>query len=533
MDIFDGSMEDALKSDISSWLRYPYSATENKESFYQAILKELGIPYTQSDSSSSITLHQLLRLMYVDQMTSLDRLFKFDRFDNASKRKAIGELLIGLSDLELYQYRLQVQKLEPILDNKIKEIKTLHKFFGEEIKTSDEINQEIDKNNKEIKELELSLENENSAVSNEDENSLAPELREEIKKLRDESRCLREKQSSTSFEITDSERFVQSLQTRLEAIEDSSRAVDALSNIGYQYCPSCFERVAQYDLNQCNLCGTSHRENSIALDPTFKIRKEIEFQIAESKINLSNREKDIPILKTELESVETLLLVKKTSLNTIEKPIKQVSQKARETLVEIGRLNSEIQQLNLSKAKFSKLHELYEEKNKTQNELNGLKDKVNRLEGQLEKAMATKKKSISDLTKKIIQADTSHEETFVNAEKIEFDFGEDKVSIDDRVLFSASSMVYLKNAFRLALLQASCLDSSFLYPRFLLMDNVEDKGMEPERSQIFQHEIIRVSGEINIPHQIIFTTSMIADNLNNSSYCVGGFYCGANKSLKL
>ena len=263
MDIFDGSMEDALKSDISSWLRYPYSATENKESFYQAILKELGIPYTQSDSSSSITLHQLLRLMYVDQMTSLDRLFKFDRFDNASKRKAIGELLIGLSDLELYQYRLQVQKLEPILDNKIKEIKTLHKFFGEEIKTSDEINQEIDKNNKEIKELELSLENENSAVSNEDENSLAPELREEIKKLRDESRCLREKQSSTSFEITDSERFVQSLQTRLEAIEDSSRAVDALSNISYQYCPSCFERVAQYDLNQCNLCGTSHRENSM------------------------------------------------------------------------------------------------------------------------------------------------------------------------------------------------------------------------------------------------------------------------------
>ena len=91
----------------------------------------------------------------------------------------------------------------------------------------------------------------------------------------------------------------------------------------------------------------------------------------------------------------------------------------------------------------------------------------------------------------------------------------------------------LKNAFRLALLQASCLDRTFLYPRFLLMDNIEDKGMQEERSHIFQHEIIKVSNQIEIPHQIIFTTSMIAPDLNNSRYCVGEFYQEENKSLKL
>ena len=65
------------------------------------------------------------------------------------------------------------------------------------------------------------------------------------------------------------------------------------------------------------------------------------------------------------------------------------------------------------------------------------------------------------------------------------------------------------------------------------MDNVEDKGMEPERSHIFQHEIIRVSNEIDIPHQIIFTTSMIDPKLDDKTYCVGDFYCEGNKSLNL
>ncbi|NOR69728.1 MAG: AAA family ATPase [Methylomarinum sp.] len=413
MDIFDGSINDALLSNISSWLRYPYAATANKESFYQAILKELGIPYTKSNEASSITLHQLLRLMYVDQMTSLDRLFKFDHFDNASKRKAIGELLIGLSDLELYEYRLQVQKLESFLDNKIKEIQTLHKFFAEEIKTSDEIDQEIDENNKEIYDLEQSLEDSTNALSNEDENSLAPKLRKEIKELQNKNRELRDHHISISFEITDSERFIDSLNLRLEAIEDSSRAIDALSNIGYQYCPSCFEQVELHDSKHCDLCGSEHRENSIALDPTFKIRKEIEFQIAESKINLDNRQKEIVLLSVELESIKILLASKKISLNIIEKPVRQINQKSREVLLEIGRLNHEVQQFNLSKIRFSKYYELYKEREDAQNNLNKLKNEVESLESKLNREMTLKKKSISDLTKKIIQADTSTQSSLI------------------------------------------------------------------------------------------------------------------------
>ena len=532
MDIIAGSYDEAKSKEITDWLRYPYSATENKESFYQVILKELGIPYSKSEAASSLTLHQLLRLMYVDQMTSLDRLFKFDKFDNASKRKAIGELLIGLSDLDLYQHRVRLQRLDSELTKKVDEISTLHKFFGTEIKTADSIDNEIAEKESELKELENSLESD-GAYDLQEEKSESSQLRNEISDLRRSLRELENRQLSVSLEVSDSERFVKSLLSRLESLEDSSRTIDALSDISFKYCPSCFQPTHEVSLSHCGLCGAEGNNSDSLFDPTFKVRKEIEFQISESNIILSLRQKELASLETSIFEVKNYIKAKLSKLDVIEKPIKKVSQRSREILIEIGTISREIQQLGHAKSRFSSLYELYSQRDAVQKEFNHLSDTVKGLEASLEREMEGKKRIISRYTMSIIHADLNHEEAFNNAKNIEFDFGEDRVSVDNRVLFSASSMVYLKNAFRLALFQASCTDDSFLYPRFLLMDNVEDKGMEPGRSHIFQNEIIRVSSEIEVPHQIIFTTSMIDEELDGSEYCIGEFYDDRNKSLKL
>ena len=57
--------------------------------------------------------------------------------------------------------------------------------------------------------------------------------------------------------------------------------------------------------------------------------------------------------------------------------------------------------------------------------------------------------------------------------------------------------------------------------------------MEKERTQNFQKLIVKLSKESAIEHQIIFTTSMIDESLNNTELCVGEFYTETNKSLKL
>jgi hypothetical protein len=57
--------------------------------------------------------------------------------------------------------------------------------------------------------------------------------------------------------------------------------------------------------------------------------------------------------------------------------------------------------------------------------------------------------------------------------------------------------------------------------------------MQPDRSQSFQKELVAISSESEIKHQIIITTSMISPNLNNSELCVGKFHTETNKTLKL
>lgn len=65
------------------------------------------------------------------------------------------------------------------------------------------------------------------------------------------------------------------------------------------------------------------------------------------------------------------------------------------------------------------------------------------------------------------------------------------------------------------------------------MDNVEDKGMEGERSHNFQKLIVARSEAATFEHRIIFTTSTIAPELNIPAYTIGSFYDHHHKTLSI
>lgn len=533
MDVFSGDFDEANAAKNTDWIRYPYNA-DTKESFYQAIFKELGIPYSKSYDKNSITMHQLLRMMYVDQMTSPDRLFKFDRFDSPNKRKAIGELLIGLSDFSLYEKRVSLQKLEAKLDGRIKEIKTIHSFLGESIKSQGEIDSEIEEKQLEIDELEIQLEgfSRESSDTNDEEELLRQKLISDIQSARSEQRRVTDNIAATSFEINDSQLFITSLESRIEALSATRSTISALSDIAFQHCPACQVELVQ-KASGCSVCGSEKQESVSDIDPTFKVRKEIEFQIEESRKIIDIKQQRLSEYNVNLEQINTSLKELERDLNVLRKPQGVVDLGVRQLLSQVGSLKSQIASLNSSKSEFGKLYALYDEREALQRSVNFLESEIERLEAKQVSEVYRKKKRLSEITLELVRADNDHEEIFVEGQKIEFDFAEDWVTIDERALFSASSMVYLKNAFRLALLKASCEDQSFLYPRFLLMDNVEDKGMEEARSQLFQREIVKLSENLDVEHQIIFTTSMIDPQLNKSAYCVGDFYDDQNKTLQL
>ena len=537
MDIFSGDYETASNAPLTEWTRYPYNAN-TKESFYQAIFKEMGMPYSKSEDKNSITMHQLLRMLYVDQMTSPDRLFKFDKFDSPNKRKAIGELVMGVSDFSLYEKRVALQRLESRLDSCVREIKTIHRFFGSMVKSVNEIDENIIELREEIDNLEKDIESacaeEEKDKLNDDEEQQFEGLIRKLQEARESFSNCREYIAKTSFEINDSQLFIKSLNQRIQALKQTRKTINALADIRFVHCPACQHEVTP-KLGACSLCGSKHQSNDThsEFDPTYKVRKEIEFQIAESKLLVEKKQEVLSRKEIELNQVSTDIKNIEREIGLLKRTNKSVSSALRNRISRVGELKNKIQSLNESKEEFAKLYDLYDERDSIQTRVSRLKDEVDRLEKKLSKELVAKRAKLSSSTLDILKSDTGHEDIFVDGKKVEFDFAEDRVTIDDQALFSASSMVYLKNAFRLAMLKSSCQDRSYLYPRFLLMDNIEDKGMEEKRSKLFQREIVRLSESLQVKHQIIFTTSMIDEELNTSKYCVGDYYTKENKSLKV
>jgi hypothetical protein len=105
--------------------------------------------------------------------------------------------------------------------------------------------------------------------------------------------------------------------------------------------------------------------------------------------------------------------------------------------------------------------------------------------------------------------------------------------VNGESFFSASSMVYLRNSFYAGFLKSALENSAFRHPRFLIMDTVEDKGMEPKRSHHFQNLLAEMSGSASVDHQLIYATAMIAPELENSPYVVDRFYTHEDRTLSL
>ena len=103
--------------------------------------------------------------------------------------------------------------------------------------------------------------------------------------------------------------------------------------------------------------------------------------------------------------------------------------------------------------------------------------------------------------------------------------------VDGKMNFAESSNVVLKNAAILSILFGACYDAEFWHPRFLLMDNIEDKGMEAVRTHNFQRLLIAEAQKVVAPFQVIFTTSMPDDSLEGSGLTVGPRYSRQSKTL--
>ena len=143
-------------------------------------------------------------------------------------------------------------------------------------------------------------------------------------------------------------------------------------------------------------------------------------------------------------------------------------------------------------------------------------------------------KSISENGVFMLNHDQARQEAFIYANDFKVNYKQNLAYISNqRIKLSASSEFYLKMAARFALLFASLQVGSMMYPRLMFSDNMEDKGMEPDRAANFQRLVVKRLKDLGNPeYQLIFATSMIAPELDREEYIIGDNYTRENKSLK-
>lgn len=548
MSIYWGTFEDAVK-DLKNWEIYPYARSADKKSFSQRIFEALGLPELRGEFGENITLHQLTRLFYVDQRTQYSDIFVEDGdFDSSDKRGAVADYLCGIFIDDLYNSKLEKRRLEDDLARNKHELSSLTKILAGSNSAlgKDAFDSEI-KNTKaelEKKNLELEAISENNwQVEKETEKVTkvqVKKLEKEIVRLRRQIRQQSDKQQALEFEVEDSFEFVKHLKESVSALDQSNAVSQYLGVAQFETCPACFNSVAPKQAHVCTLCGSEVNLEKVSLR-NQRLKTEISFQLKESEALQQNRHKELDRLEAQIEADQNELtnlerdfrVIHINLISSSEKSIARVSQ-------EIGYLQRQLEDLGKQATLASRIGALDDEIAR----LKGAISKVDTKIAGYQQQQSEKKKliytTISDKTVELLHNDLDREETFKNAQQVIFDFREGKIftvveAVTDSFRtreFSASSMVYLKNSFHLALHYSSLALDFMRYPRFTLFDNIEDKGMEVERSQNFQKQIVQLVRNSKITTQIIFTTSMIAPELNIPEYTVGEYYTKQNKTLK-
>lgn len=539
MEVYWGNYEKS-KQDSLTWKVFPYKMTDNSLSFSNILFNALNFPEVKGDLDSNITMHQILRLLYIDQETPPQNLFRSENFDLPLTRKTVSEILLGIYDDSLYAERIELKSKIKRLESKEKEYKNLINVVNHS-----EISSDRRKVEKEITNSDLEL----NRIDNDIEKLRTNKLRTtkktttSIERIKEKLIFYKNKVNDTSskinqygIEISDSKQFIDTLNKRVYQLNNSILTKQIIGDLTLTHCPQCLEELDnKVDEDHCKLCKKPLEEEAEKANAK-RLLQEMQLQVRESSILLENKEKiytelcdEIPLLTEKMRSHQkeldsSLKNIQSTRDERIDKlfVLKGVTENKKENLIKYLRVVELIERLK------NEISELEKDKKI-------LKLSISKKEEEQSYRFSKVMRRIKEIALEILKKDLLRQEEFKNGKVIDIDFLRDSFTLDGNNNFSASSKTYFKNSVLFSVFFASLEFDFMRFPRFILCDNMEDKGMEKERTQNFQEIITDLSKKYlkyNIDHQIIFTTSMISDELNNTKYCIGNYYNADNKTLK-
>lgn len=532
-----GNYSEAIDAS-EGWQKFNYDTTENKKSFSNVLFENLDLPIVKGENN--ITFHQILRLLYVDQDSPTNSLFLYEQFDTTLTRETVSDLLLGVYNQDLYdkQQRIEIAKKE--FDEIKSEIKVIKRFVsnpGDLVPSN--VNTRMANKEKELSDIEnliLEIREKNKKVNYTQKSKLEFETLnnesiEQRKIVKNITSIIRDYE----LEMDDNKHFIQALTHKLNAIRKSIITRDFLGGFALENCPECLSPLEQAeDFNHCKLCK-KEIDDSIGITQARKIEQEISFQIKESiKLN-SIKERQLIDLKSKNELEKSKLHQLQVKVNQSLNDVKSYRDEKVDTLyTDRGYIEGELMQLRNVLENAERFLLLKTKQDGLESEIGILEYDIKKLKQNQESLKESINRQIEKVGVYLLNNDLKRQNEFFQAKEFHIDYRNNMAFISDKdAKYSASSSFYLKTSARFAIFLSSLSIDKMRYPRFILCDNMEDKGIEMIRAQNFQKILIQyLSKYKSEDYQVIYTTSFIPNEFNNNKYCVGEEYTENNPSLK-
>lgn len=522
-----------------NWSKFGYNSYPEIKSFSNIIFDNLDIPIVKGDSN--ITIHQLLRLIYIDQESPTGSLFLYEQFDSQITRETTAELLLGVYNDEIYQNKRRLIEVNKEIDEIKSEIKATKGFFTDPLMVNPtNIETKIDNSQKEISEIQVKiseLRQLDQLAKIKIDNFRFNLLTNQIIKQRDYIKKIKIEYDNFQHEITDNEFFISSLEDKLKALKNSLVTRTFLNDFSLEYCPDCLSEIKHVeDPNEtkCQLCKETIDSN-FGITQGRRLEQEIAFQLTESTAIQKALKKELDLCAPRLRKEIGILKDLQKQYDEEVKDVKSSKQEEIESLyLQKGFIEGEILQYRTMLENAQYYTGLLKSRDVLINEKDSIEAYIRHEESGQNRLKLKIEKQIKQEALYLLNNDLHRQDEFKNADDFNIDFANNIAFLSSKYSkYSASSNFYLKLTARFALFLASLSIPEMRYPRLLIADNMEDKGIEEKRAQNFQKIVIeRLEKFDPNTFQVIYTTSYITDDLNESSLVVGERYTKDNRTLK-
>lgn len=540
MYIFWGPMAEAIQAPVSGWELYPFRRSANKLSFTQVILQALGLPEAQGDGASNLTMHQFLRVMYADQPSLHSPIFRIDSFDSALTRETVGSYLTGVYDDALYSAQLSRRNLEKDLASAESELKSIFtvlakskqdvniEFFGQQII-------EAEKRRTELLAEIARLKAERTVASDKHRAKEESVTRAALDAAKKELATVLDSIARKELEIADSQQFIDEVKSRLRSLDESQTTRSYFGSIAFNFCPCCLSelKVPAADSNRCALCK-SPTDVAAGESQLLRMRNELVVQLKESGTLVQAREAEVRALRLRVPGLrQTLRTLEQRYVELNEAWSSDLEIALERATREVGSLDQEIKGLYENQRLASVIRDLQLRRDSLHAQIHELDSIIERLKHAQENRRKDAFLAVSAALSRLLKQDFYRQEEFRTAEHVHFSFIDNQVIVDGSAKFSESSTAVLRHLFHLALLTASTRLPAMRFPRFLMLDGIEDGGMELPRAYRLQEIIAEECSRYEVDFQVIMATSQIAPSLNSDSFVVGREFTEDQRALTI